>query len=240
MLSLKKYLWGSATVAISIGLVFSVAFAKDEFQGEYVRQEPLADNWLELFWAYDSAEGWIDNVLVTRGDEVLLADNFDSNELNDTIWVAQIPDDMFSVEDGALYVNKVAVNITGILAAEPLKPPFVFEFDLRYGSGNPRGSLVSEMSSQGKFNVVDDLWATEISAGQDAGGDVGVFSTAWKILGKLPEDEYNHYKISLLDAENAQVVITEGPGEPVKIAVESAASKLTSAWGKIKYMRTDT
>ena len=233
MLSSKKYLSGSAIVAISIGLVFSVAFSQDEFQGEYVRQEPLEDNWLELFWAYDSAEGWIDNVLVTRDDEVLLADNFDSNELNDTMWVAQLPDNVFSVEDGALYVNKIAINITGILAAEPLQPPFVFEFDLKYGSGNPRGSLVSEMSSQGKFNVVGDLWATEISAGQDAGGAVGVFSTAWVVLGTLPEDDYNHYRISLLDAENAQVVITEGPGEPVKIAVESA-SKLASAWGKIK------
>ena len=219
-------------MAVSIGLVFSAAFSQDEFQSEYVREEPLEDNWLELFWAYASVEGWIDNVLVTRDGEVLLADNFDSNELDDTRWVAQLPDDMFSMEDGALYVNKVAKRSIGIYAAGPFQPPFVFEFDLKYGSGRPRGSLVCEESRERRGGT-GVWWATEISAGQDAGRAIGVFSSEWLVLGTLPEDEYNHYRISLLDAENAEVVITEGPGEPVKMAVEPA-SKLASAWGKIK------
>ena len=230
MCFLKKYFSGLVIVAISIGLVFSPTFSKAEFQGEYERQNALKENYLQLFWAYNDGTGWADNVLVTRDAEVLFAENFDDNELNEDRWEAQLPEDIYKVENGELFVDKKVHNITGILAKVTFEPPFTLDVDLKCQAAHTRASLLNEASAQG---LMAD-WATELSVGQDGGaGGVGVFSGGWIVLGNLPLEEYHHYRASVLDENKVEVVITEGPGEPVKIAVEPA-SKLTSAWGKIK------
>ena len=59
------------------------------------------------------------------------------------------------------------------------------------------------------------------------------FRNAHFVLGNLPLEKYHHYKATVLDEEKVEVVIIEGPGEPVKLAVGPEA-KLASAWGRIK------
>ena len=226
----KKYFLGLAIVAISFGLIFSSAFSQEEFQGEYVRQNALKENYLQLFWAYNDGTGWADNVLVTRDGEVLFAENFDDNELNEDRWEAQLPEDLYKVENGELFVDKKVNNITGILAKMTFEPPFTLDVDLKCQAAHTRASLLNEASAQGL--MADQT--TELSVGQDGGaGGAGVFSGGWFVLGNLPLEKYHHYKATVLDETKVEVVITEGPGEPVKIAVEPEA-KLASAWGKIK------
>ena len=220
------------TVLVAGILLFSSMTFSQELTGQYTRQKALKENWLELFWAYDNAAGWVDNVIVTRDKKVLLAENFDSNVLDDTVWTAQLPEEMFSVEDGALHVNKKAKNVTGIYAKTAFQPPFVVEADLKFESNHPRVSLVDEVSREGQGGT-NVWWATEVSVGQDADGTVGVFSNGWNALGQMSLEDYNHYRIVVPDEKTAEVVITEGPGEPVIKPVEPLA-KLATTWAEIK------
>lgn len=228
---IRKFLLGLAMILFSITLIFSTAFSQELKGGPYTRKEPLHDNWLELFWAYDAAEGWVDNVFVTSNSAVLLAESFDGNALDASVWKAQLPEEMFAVEDGALYVDKTDKNVIGIYAKKAFQPPFTVELDIKYGSGHPRADIVDEASRDGKGGVTD-WWASEISAGQDEDGSVGVFSNGWVVLGNLPTDDYNHYKISIVDDATANVTITQGKG--ASVTAVKPAEKLTTTWADVK------